>query len=71
MNLSYRHMFNQRINGNLNYTYSRQNTRTTPFFANATNVSAEAGISGNDQDPQNWGPPSLGFSGGKRYPGPE
>ncbi|HWC98055.1 MAG TPA: carboxypeptidase regulatory-like domain-containing protein [Candidatus Sulfopaludibacter sp.] len=66
---SYRHMFNQRINGNLTYTYSRQSMRTTPYFANIENVSAEAGILGNDQSVNNWGPPSLGFSGGSGIQG--
>jgi hypothetical protein len=38
-------------------------TRTsTPYFANRTNVSGLAGVTGNDQDPANWGPPSLTFS---------
>ena len=33
----------------------------TPHFANRTNVSGEAGIAGNNQDPVNWGPPRLTF----------
>jgi len=66
---SYRHMFNQRINGNWSYTYSRQSTRTTPFFANRVNLSAELGITGNDQSPNNWGPPGIGFSGGSGISG--
>ena len=36
----------------------------TPFFANRRNVSAAAGITGNNQDPINWGPPTIEFSGG-------
>src|SRR5262249_23154458 len=28
-----------------------------------TNVSGDAGITGNDQDPSNWGPPTLVFPG--------
>jgi hypothetical protein len=28
------------------------------------NISGEAGIAGNNQEPRNWGPPSLSFSGG-------
>jgi trimeric autotransporter adhesin len=36
----------------------------TPFFAGRRNVSADAGITGNNQDPANWGPPTLEFSGG-------
>ena len=46
------------------YQYSRQRTRVTPYFANKVNVSGAAGISGNNQDSANWGPPSLVFSGG-------
>jgi hypothetical protein len=34
-----------------------------PFFAGRTNVSGEAGLVGNDQSPENWGPPSLVFPG--------
>jgi len=44
--------------------YSRESVRSTPYFANRENVSAAAGISGNDQDPANWGPPTLVFSSG-------
>jgi len=36
----------------------------TPFFANRTNVSGNAGITGNNQDAINWGPPSLQFASG-------
>ena len=42
--------------------YTEQTTDATPYFANRTNVSGLAGISGNSQDPANWGPPSLAFS---------
>ena len=35
-----------------------------PFFANRQNVSLEEGITGNDQDATNYGPPGLGFSSG-------
>ena len=39
---------------------SRGSRRTrTPYFANRTNVSGDAGITGNNQDPMNWGPPRL------------
>ncbi len=46
------------------YQLTRQHTEVTPFFANRTNVSGEAGIAGNNQDAVNWGPPSLVFSSG-------
>jgi hypothetical protein len=45
------------------YQFSLVNSQSTPFFANRTNVSGEAGITGNNQDPINWGPPSLVFAG--------
>ena len=50
--------------GTFRVNYNRQSTRVTPFFANRENVSGEAGITGNNQDPQNWGPPRLTFTGG-------
>ena len=46
------------------YTFSRLRTEVTPNFERQVNVSGGAGIAGNDQDPVNWGPPSLGFSSG-------
>ena len=46
------------------YEFSRQVIDVTPFFANRSNVSGAAGISGNDQEPVNWGPPNLIFSSG-------
>ncbi len=48
----------------LRYQFTRQTTETTPLFANRTNVSGDAGITGNNQDPANWGPPTLTFSSG-------
>lgn len=44
------------------YQFTKQSTSTTPFFANRINVSGEAGITGNNQEPINWGPPSLSFA---------
>jgi len=58
------HRFNQRLFLNLGYRFSRLSTRITPFFENRENVSGNAGITGNNQDPMNWGPPSLTFSEG-------
>jgi hypothetical protein len=46
------------------YEFTRLATDLTPYFANRTNVSGDAGISGNDQSPLNWGPPNLIFSSG-------
>ena len=47
---------------NLRYQHSRTTTELLPYFANRVNVSGDAGITGNDQDPRNWGPPSLSFA---------
>jgi trimeric autotransporter adhesin len=46
------------------YHFSRLRTTITPYFENRQNISGEAGITGNNQDPENWGPPSLTFSSG-------
>jgi trimeric autotransporter adhesin len=46
----------------LRYQYSRNSNESLPYFANRVNVSGDAGINGNDQDPRNWGPPGLSFA---------
>jgi hypothetical protein len=43
------------------YQFVRATTNETPFFANRENVAGDAGIAGNNQDPVNWGPPTLVF----------
>ena len=58
------HSFTQRLRAHFQVQYSRQSTQTIPYFANRENVSAEAGILGNNQDPVNWGPPAVNFSSG-------
>lgn len=58
------HRFHQRLFLNLGYGFSRLATGITPFWENRQNISGEAGITGNDQDPMNWGPPTLTFSSG-------
>ena len=58
------HRFNQGLFLNLGYRMSRLSTRITPFWANRENLSGQAGITGNNQDAMNWGPPSLTFSSG-------
>ena len=64
LNVSWRHTFNKSLYGTFGAQYSRYSARNTPFFANRTNVSGEAGIGGNNQEPQNWGPPTLNFNSG-------
>ena len=58
------HRFSQRMFLNMSYTFSRGSQLLTPYFANLQNISGEAGITGNNQAPQNWGPPNLNFSSG-------
>jgi trimeric autotransporter adhesin len=63
-NINWSHRFNHHIFGNTSYRFSRLRTNIVPYFENRQNISGEAGISGNDQDPTNWGPPALNFSSG-------
>jgi len=58
------HRFSQRWFMNLGVQFSRLATHVTPYFENRENVSGDAGISGNNQEPMNWGPPSLTFASG-------
>jgi hypothetical protein len=63
-NVSWRRNFEKTVFGTFTYSYSRYSSRGTPYFSGRENVSGEAGISGNDQSPGDWGPPSLSFSSG-------
>ena len=62
--VNWRHNLTKRMFGNLGFQYSRQSIRVVPYFQNRTNVSGAAGITGNNQDPANWGPPALNFASG-------
>ena len=53
--------FNTRLSVRAGYQFIRIATTVTPFFANRINVSGDAGIAGNNQDAENWGPPALSF----------
>jgi hypothetical protein len=46
------------------YKFSRLRTLVEPNFESKQNISAAAGITGNDQDPADWGPPALNFASG-------
>ena len=59
---NWQHRFTSRLFLTLGFNFSRERTRIVPFFENKLNVAA--GIKGNNQDPANWGPPSLTFSSG-------
>jgi hypothetical protein len=60
--LTWTHRINQFITIRPRGQYTELTNASTPYFASRTNVSGLAGISGNNQDPANWGPPSLTFS---------
>jgi len=64
LNANWRHHFTPRFFTNLGYQFSRSASRFTPFFENRENVSQIAQIAGNNQEPVNWGPPSLSFASG-------
>jgi len=63
-NVNWSHRFSHQIFLTTGYKFSRVRTEVVPNFANRINVSGEAGITGNNQDPTNWGPPALVFSSG-------
>ena len=62
--VNWSHRFSQLLSLRLRYQFTRLTNTVTPFFANRINVSGEAGITGNGQDPMDWGPPRLQFSSG-------
>ena len=62
--INWSHRLSQFLMFRLRYQYTALSTDSTPYFANRENVSGEAGITGNNQDPVNWGPPTLLFSSG-------
>jgi hypothetical protein len=62
--VNWRHNLNPRLFFTLGFNFNRLVARTTPYFADRENVSGIDGISGNNQDAANWGPPALIFSSG-------
>jgi trimeric autotransporter adhesin len=63
-NINWSHRLNQHLFLYAGYHFSRLRTQVQPEFANKQNISADAGITGNNQDPENWGPPALNFNSG-------
>jgi len=63
-NIQWQHRLKPRVFLYTNYTFSRLRTEVTPNFANRQNISGAAGITGNNQDAVNWGPPTLNFGDG-------
>lgn len=64
LQLGWRHQFTPRAFVNVGLQFSRFSSRNIPFFADRENVSAKGGITGNNQEPVNWGPPALVFANG-------
>jgi len=62
--LNWSHRYNQFFILRIAYQFLRQTNDATPHFANRANISGVAGISGNNQEPVNWGPPNLTFASG-------
>jgi trimeric autotransporter adhesin len=62
--LTEQHRFTPRMFGTLTVQFSRQSNQVIPFFANKQNVSGDAKIEGNNQEPINYGPPNLSFTTG-------
>src|SRR5260370_24179067 len=63
-NVNRAHRFNHELFLTTGYKFSRLRTQVRPYFANRSNISGQAGITGNNQNPTNWGPPTLIFSSG-------
>ena len=60
--INWSHRYSPSFVARSRYQFTDLTTQVRPYFANRTNVSGDAGIAGNAQDPVNWGPPSLIFS---------
>jgi hypothetical protein len=63
-NINWAHRFSQHFFFYANYKFSRLSTLVVPNFEKRQNVAGAAGIGGDDQDPADWGPPTLNFSSG-------
>jgi Carboxypeptidase regulatory-like domain len=61
--LTWTRMISARLQLRVRYQFSHGATTTTPFFAGRTDVSGDAGITGNSSAPVDWGPPTLAFPG--------
>jgi trimeric autotransporter adhesin len=62
--LNWQHRFTPRISSVARYEFRRGVAESIPYFSGREDISGAAGISGNDRDPRNWGPPALFFSSG-------
>src|SRR5258708_27748310 len=64
LNANWAHRFSHELSLTTGYKFSRLRTQVVPYFANRINISGAAGITGNNQEPANWGPPTLVFASG-------
>ena len=63
-NVNWSHRYRHQTFVLLTYHLTRLRTEVRPEFAGRVNISGNAGITGNDPDAREWGPPSLSFSSG-------
>jgi trimeric autotransporter adhesin len=70
MNLDpvWRHQWTPRVSSTLEFQFTRNAPHQYSFFSNNYNVSGNAGITGNYQQPLYWGPPALNFGTSGFYP---
>lgn len=62
--LTWRHTFTPRMYTTITGTFTRGSFQNIPFWSNRQNISGDFGITGNNQEPENWGPPALNFANG-------
>ncbi|HEY6490853.1 MAG: TonB-dependent receptor [Terracidiphilus sp.] len=60
-NINWSHRLHHQTFALLGYHFTRFRTEIRSQFENRENVSGDAGIGGNDQNPADWGPPGLAF----------
>ncbi len=63
-NMNWSHRYRHQLFVLMTYHLTRLRTSIEPEFEGRQNISGQAGIGGNNQDPRNWGPPNLTFSSG-------
>jgi hypothetical protein len=66
-NVRWQHTFTPRLYGTFQFTFNRYSIRAVPYFENRVNIAGNAGISGDNQQPTYWGPPSLNFAGSQIF----
>jgi trimeric autotransporter adhesin len=61
LSVTYRRSITPRFGIVSDFKFTRQSSRSISFFGNRENISGAAGITGNNQDSVNWGPPTISF----------